>query len=263
MLSFLFAAMVTQTAKAQAFEVASIRQNKTGGTPHFGATADGYRMTNMPLLVAILTAYVPSSGGDAAYFTNDRIQGGPDWMRPENYDIEAKVAAADLAEWQKPAAQKAMLRALLQSLLAERCKLVVHREMKEIPVYALVVGKNGPKFKEAKPDEPHPGGMAMPGGAVLVPGNGGQTLNFYGATMVSLAQVLSNFAGRPVEDKTGLAGRYDFTFERVQPSGQDTAGDAGPSIFTAVQEQLGLRLEPAKGQVETLVVDRLERPSAN
>jgi len=251
------------------FDVASVRQNKAGGTQQAGATADGYRVTNMPLLLPILTAYVPQAGGDAAYFTNDRVRGAPDWARTDRYDIDAKVSEADLVEWRKPETQKAMLREMLQALLEERCKLVVHRETQEVQVYSLVVGKNGPKFKEAKAGEAHPGGVPLPGGAVLVPSNGGQTLNFYGASMVALAQVLTNFAGRPVQDKTGLTGKYDFTIDKSSVGAPQTEqgpappSDSGPSISTVVQEQLGLKLEPAKGSVETLVVDHIERPSEN
>jgi bla regulator protein BlaR1 len=251
------------------FDVASVRQNKVGGPQQSGATADGYRATNMPLLLPILTAYVPQAGGDAAYFTNDRVRGAPDWARTERYDIDAKVSEADLVEWRKPEAQTTMLRALLQALLEERCKLEVHRETADVPVYSLVVGKNGPKINEAKTGEAHPGGVPLPGGAVLVPGNGGQTLNFYGASMVALAQVLTNLAGRPVQDKTGLAGKYDFAIDKgsVGPptaeQGPAPPSDSGPSILTVVQEQLGLKLEPRKGLVETLVVDHMERPSEN
>jgi uncharacterized protein (TIGR03435 family) len=242
---------------APTFEVASVRRDTAGGSKSAAVTADGFRMTNLPVLVPILKAYIPTTGGETAYFANDRIMGGPDWMRMDGYDIEAKVAAAELAEWHKPAAQNAMLRAKLQTLLVERCKLVVHREMKELPIYSLVAGKSGVKFTESKPGDKRPAGVSLPGDAVLVPSNGGQTLSFYGASMASVAQVLTNFAGRPVEDRTGLAGKYDLVLQRGAPG-----DDAALSIFTAV-EDLGLRLEPAKAQVETLVIDHLERPSEN
>jgi len=254
---------------ALTFEVASVRRDAAGGSKGAAATENGYRMTNMPMLLPILKAYIPTAGGEAAYFVNDRVVGGPDWMRTDGYDIEAKVAEAELAEWHRPATQSAMLREMMLALLEERCKLAGHRELKEVPIYALVVGKSGVKLADAKPVEPHPGGIPMPGGAVIVPFHGDQPMSFYNATMVTLAQFLSNFAGRPVQDRTGLTGRYDFTFDGsaiAPPPPPDPQGapivDMRASLFTVIG-QLGLRLEPANGPVETLVIDHLERPSEN
>jgi bla regulator protein blaR1 len=255
--------------KPLAFEVVSIRQNKSGGAQQVGPTPDGYHMTNSPLAVPVLTANIPLAG--TAFFTNDQTQGLPEWALRDPYDIDAKVSQGDLTEWQKPESQASMLRAMLQAFLLDRCKLVVHRDTKEISVYALVVGKNGPKFKEAKPGDTHPAGITLPGGGgVLVPENGGESIHFYAAPMVSLAPLLSNMAGRPVQDRTGLTGKYDFALQRPAPNvpppggSQDgiAASDPGPSIFSVV-EDLGLKLEPAKGSVETLVIDHMERPSEN
>ncbi|MGA8708577.1 MAG: TIGR03435 family protein, partial [Steroidobacteraceae bacterium] len=106
-------------------------------------------------------------------------------------------------EWQKPESQKAMLQAMLQAMFVDRCKIAVHREVKEIAVHSLVVAKGGPKFKETDPTVNHPGGAKLPWGGVLVPSAAG--LSFYGASMASFASFLSN-AGRPVQDKTGLTG---------------------------------------------------------
>jgi bla regulator protein blaR1 len=216
---------------------------------------------NSPLAVAILIAYVPQSGS-AAFYQNNDVVGLPDWVKDDRYDIDAKVGEADRAEWQKPNPQAAMLRAMMQTLLAERCKLAVHRDAKEIPVYSLVTGKNGPKFKPTNPDDPHPAGQALPGGGVVVPEATG--LHFYGAPVNILASVLSSSAGRPVQDKTGLTGRYDFLLQRPTsgasaPMDGASASDPAHSIFSVV-EDLGLKLEPAKGSVETLVVDHIERP---
>jgi uncharacterized protein (TIGR03435 family) len=226
-------------------------------------------MTNMPLGVAILASYSPEKGG-AAYFTNNQTQGLPDWAMKDRYDIDAKVSEADLPQWQKPAAQTAMLQAMLRAMLEGRCKLVVHRDAKEVPVYELTVGQNGPKFKDTDPAKPPPAGQALPLGGVVVPENGGQTLHFYGAAIKTLAPLLSNYAGRPVQDNTGLTGKYDFALEKPAPPGpppaatQDgtAAPDPGPSIFSAI-EDLGLKLVPAKQSVETLVIDHIEPPSEN
>jgi bla regulator protein BlaR1 len=248
--------------KALAFDVVSIRQNLSRGVhDDFGPTADGYRMINRPLFLLVMTAYVPQSDG-AALFTPDTLVGLPEWAMGDNYDVEAKVPEADLADWQKPALQPAMLRAMLQAMLADRFKLAVHREMKDVSVYTLVVGKNGPKFKETPPDEAHPGAMAIPGGGgYMSPGDGGQSVHFYDATIATFASLLSGLAGRPIEDKTGLTGRYDLTFPKPVPASADVA-DPGPTL-SSVLDGLGLKLEAAKGQEETLVVDHVERPSGN
>ena len=254
---------------ALTFDVASVRRDTAGASKGAATTEDGFRMTNMPMLLPILKAYIPTTGGEAAYFVNDRVLGGPDWMRLDGNDIEAKVAEAELVEWHRPATQSAMLREMLGALLAERCKLVVHREMKEVPIYALVVGKSGVKLAGAKPVVPHPLGIPMPGDAVIVPFNGDHPMSFYNATIVTLAQFLSNFAGRPVQDRTGLTGRYDFTLDGTAfapPPPPDPQGtpvvDTRAALVTVIG-LLGLRLEPAKGSIETLVIDHLERPSEN
>jgi uncharacterized protein (TIGR03435 family) len=255
---------VTAT-KPLAFELVSIRQNVSGGrTMSFGATPDGFQMTDMPLSRLILTAYVPRS--DGALFWDPK--GFPAWLNNDRFDIEARVSNADLPQWQKSGSQPAMLRAMLQQLLADRCHLIVHRELEDVPVYYLVVGKGGPKFKESKTDEPFPPvqELRFPGGGVFVPE--GETMHFYMAPMTLLASMLTNrnLGDRPVLDRTGLIGRYDF----VVPWGRWTGGlgaedetfDPGPTLFSAVKA-LGLKLVPAKGQMENLVLDHIERPSAN
>ena len=129
-------AATSASAGAYAFDVISIRQNKTPTTlevlAHDGPTADGYR-NHSPLLLPLLKAYVPQAGG-AAFYTFDQIKGIPDWLVSERYDVDARIADQDRAEWKKPAAQKAMLESMLQALLTDRCKLAVHREMKETQV---------------------------------------------------------------------------------------------------------------------------------
>ncbi len=253
-------------AKPMAFEVVSIRQHKGDDVaPSYGPTADGYRLRNMMLIVPILTAYVPQTGG-AALYMNNQVKGLPDWLR-ERYDVDAKISEADLPEWQKPAAQKVMLQAMLQTMLADRLKLAVHRDVKEVPVYSLVVGKGGPKFKETNPAEAHSGQTLPNGGGTVVPEDGGHTIHFYAVSMTSLAPLLSNLAGRPVQDKTGLTGKYDLQMPNPAMSVTSADGSVAPadpqgSVVTSM-EDLGLKLVPEKGQVETLVIDHVERPSEN
>jgi uncharacterized protein (TIGR03435 family) len=252
------------------FAVVSIRKNNAGGPQHIGvATADGYQMKNLFLGYLLATAYVPSSGGDALYST-DQFIGMPAWLTGDDdrYDVDAKVDEADLSDWQNPAKQPAMLRSMLQAMLEDRLKLVVHRGTMEAPVYLLVVGKRGPKFKETNPDEVHPGTRPMPGGGRLSreDEDDQMTVHYFGISMAQLARWVLG-TGRPVEDKTGLTGRYDVTIRRpvVQPSAQQgsvSALDPAPSA-ASIADQLGLKLEPSKGQVETLVIDHVEPPSPN
>jgi uncharacterized protein (TIGR03435 family) len=209
-------------------------------------------------------AYVPTTG-EALYW---EPVGFPAWLSQERYDIAARVAEADLAEWQKPARQTEMLRAMLQTMLADRCKLAVHRELKDAPVYYLTVGKDGPKFKQAEVADVYPVGEnpRYPGGGVVE--FDGHAQRFSHAPMTLLASYLTNMnlGGRPVQDRTGLAGRYDFALQWGWTGGlggaPGEASDPGPSLFSAVAA-LGLKLVPANGQVETLVLDHVERPSEN
>jgi len=269
-------------AKAYSFEVISIRQNISDlqgdnvqaeiGKP----TADGYRMTNYPLSMVINTAYVPQVGG-AAFYSEGQVKGLPTWVNMERYDIDARISEDDRAAWQNPAEQKVMLQSMLQAMLVERCKLAVHREIKDASVYSLVVGKSGIKFKETDPTIDPPSGTKLPWGGVLHPGStDDRTMIFYGTSMASLASFLSNIVsnmgrdGGTVQDKTGLTGRYNFEVKlppiepRVRGEARGTIAEADPSsaAFTAVAA-LGLQLERTKGQVETLVIDHIERPSEN
>jgi uncharacterized protein (TIGR03435 family) len=223
-------------------------------------------MTNMPLAIVIVTAYPPTTGG--GIIMPDQVFGLPDWAMQQRYDIDAKVAEEDLAQWQKPAAQTAMLEVMLQSLLADRCKLQIHRESKDSTAYFLVVAKGGPKFKEADPAATHSAGMTLPGGATVVPSDNGD-IKMYETSMGMLATLLGSMAGpgmgRPIQDKTGLTGRYDIVIPRPdmggEPGGPGGADRSG-MVFSVV-DALGLKLESGKSSVETLVVDHIEKPSEN
>jgi uncharacterized protein (TIGR03435 family) len=251
-------------SRAYAFDVISIRQIKVPFTRAMaaqdGPTPDGYR-SHQPLVLLLLTAYVPQVGGAAFYNFQDQIKGLPDWLLSDGYDIDARIANEDRAEWQKPESQKVMLRGMLQALLAERCRLAVHRELKDSKVTTLVVAKDGPKFKETDPTAEHPGGQKLPFGGVMVLNKDG--IHFYGASMASLASILSVMANQgPVQDKTGLTGLYDFTFA---PPADDVDPGISPlaAMFLSGLNNLGLKLDSEKGQVETLVIDHMERPSEN
>jgi uncharacterized protein (TIGR03435 family) len=243
-------------ARALTFEVASIRLDKSdSGEVGFGFGTKGNRFTasNVPLKSLIQYAYGVNG---------DQILGAPAWVGSEHYDIEAEVDEAE-ADWLHALRPEQQM-LLLKPLLEDRFKLQVHRETRLLPAYELVVARNGPKVKQATPDETYPNGFKSPDGAArpgtffLKQGQQDQ-LTFQGLTMARLAQLLSKQVGGHVVDKTGLAGDYDFT---LQWAPEDNPG-AGPSIFTAVQEQLGLRLKSGKLPVECLVIDHVEHPSPN
>src|SRR3984885_7528914 len=274
--------------KHLAFEVISIRRSNGASGPQFGATPEGFHAITLPIFAIFQMAYGPANG--SGLLRGDRIVGAPAWVMGaggEHYDVMAKVDEADLADWQKPELRQTMLRGMLQTMLAERCKVVVHHESKEMAVYDLVVAKGGPKFKQAEIvdaaelKEKHPNGGRVTGGGMAVMGSSGT--QFYGVSVAWLTQtVLPGLAGRPVVDKTGLTGRYDLALPSSillpplppgasQASGGPPPSDAPPplptgegeSIFTALPEALGLRLSPAKDQVQMLVIDHVERPTEN
>lgn len=169
------------------------------------------------------------------------------------YDIVAKAEGDD-------ARKPGEFRQMLQALLADRFKLTVHRELREMPVYALVLGKAAPKFKESAADANFSGHHGVNGR--------NQTMTFSKATMEYIAEALQNYVDRPVVDNTGRTSMYDIKFEATpafrlnrNPDQPSEPGDI--SAFTAVQQQLGLKLEPRKAKIEVLAVDSVEKPSEN
>ena len=268
--------------KTLTFDVVSIREHNPEDTAHNtvqnGPMPDGYRLKDAPLFAVIQTAYLPSEGGYS--FRPDRVTGMPAWVFGSNavlYDIDAKVSEADLPRWKDPAQQPAMLRTMLQAMLADRFKLAIHRDTKEIPIYELALGKKSPKFKPAEATtlaevrQKHPEAVTLFGGTIVTtgPNPGQQTL--YGVTMPNLGIFLSTLAGRPIHDKTDLTGKYDINYQieqRPPPQEDGTPAPIPPDFFNSqisniVQDQLGLQLKSAKGLVESLVIDHVEPPSKN
>lgn len=253
------------------FEAASVKANLSGDS-RMGARISGrtYTATNMPLRPVIATAYgIP---GPQSY----RLRGGPSWIGPDSppfvggdrFDIEATLPDG---------ATPADLPAMLRGFLAERFKLVVHTEMQEAPMYALVLARNdgrlGSRLRRAAIDceamrakgelipEPKPGERpacdAEIGGAILGRGQ----------RLTTLARYLTPFVGRPVVDRTGLTDAFDFDLEfpelNAGPGQAGPSTDAGGGPVTALQEQLGLKLEPMRGSLEYVVIDRIEKPTEN
>lgn len=233
------------TEKPLAFEVASIRAHEYPPSRVVAGTGGSIRISgNRVTLLGSLTGFVMS-----AYNLREfQVSGAPaHWTdklgRQQHYDISAKADGETLTMDQA--------RRMLQTLLTDRFQLVVHRESKETPVFDLVVGKNGPKIKS------HVG--ATP--PIEPPQFSGPLIKykFVDRPIHDLLGVLSGL-DRPVLDKTGLTGSYDFTIE-LTSNLRDP--DADLPVFTAVQEQLGLKLVEAKEPLDIVVIDSAEKPSAN
>jgi uncharacterized protein (TIGR03435 family) len=261
------------------FEVASIKPSAPGERTTSNTTPGGRATyTNWAAKSLVQVAW------DIPGFW---VSGGPDWIKAERFDIVAKAtdsAAEDLRKTtndQLESYRSRMLRRL-QMLLADRFQLKFHREIKEMPGYALVLAKNGPKFHEAtdagpgldemkRPDGGKGAGIRARGGTRDANGRflGGGSFKGQMATMAMFADTITRTTGLPVIDKTGLRGRYDFAVEWAPDPSAPTVETAaapdnsGPSVFSALQQQLGLRLEAARVPVETLVIDHIEKPDAN
>ena len=244
------------------YEVASIKPNKVDdGRIMFRNAPDGFTANGI----------TPKFLIEFAYNLKDfQVSGAPGWAESDRYDIDAKMDEATIEAFKKLTREQsiAQRRLMLQSLLAERFKLKVSHSSKEAPIYALVVAKNGPKLTQSADSASGPAGTVALGQFRFAPGE----LNAVGMLVSNLADQLSREVGRQVVDKTGLQGRYDFRLHWTPdrpaggPGGPDDApppDSSGPSIFSALQEQLGLKLEPQKGPVETLIIDSIQRPTDN
>jgi len=246
-------------AQRPQFETASIKpSNSADRRLFFNMNPELYRVSNITVKRLIQQAY-----GIKAF----QLEGGPGWAGSDLFDISAKPEAP---------ANGDQLKLMLQSLLADRFQLAVRRETRQMPVYGLVVAKNGPKLKEPAVPAPNPAD-GSPRAPVRITIRRG-LLDAPVATTAGLADLLSDFLGVKVENQTGLTGAYAMRLE-WQPDENQVAmfqgmgvpegfgapppDPLGPSLFAALQEQLGLRLESQKGPVDMLVIERVERPSAN
>ena len=181
-----------------------------------------------------------------------RIVGLPKWAAgPQLYAIDARVAAQDADAFNKLKREEKA--EAMQSVLAERFGMKTHREKRELPALALVVAKNGSKLKTPKDTE---NSRSQFGGTT-------GEVNWMNAPLQDLLFLLAKETGRPVVDSTGLTGRYDFTLLYAPAADASNDNSTRPTIFTALEEQLGLKLVPTKALVEVLVVDSLQRPSEN
>jgi len=272
-------AAVIVGAQEPAFEVATVKANTSGDFGQFIRRQPGGRITatNMPIRTLVTFAY------QLAQF---QLAGGPSWINSDHFDIVAKLDGGDPPPV-PPGSGPDRIQLAMRTLLADRFKLKIHRETREMDIYALVMAKPGGSPGKAlkpstvdcaamaaarrnqppqgpPPQGPPPAGI-IPCGIMAGPGS----IRFGGFPISQLTQMLGNQTGRMVVDRTGLTGNWEFELQfAAEQRGQPPPGvefprsdpDA-PSIFTALQEQLGLKLESTKGPVDVLVIDSVERPT--
>jgi uncharacterized protein (TIGR03435 family) len=291
-------------APVMEYEVATIKPYKPGAGEGPGVirvginnAPDGFIASGATLQMLVTQAYG---------IQNFQIIGAPDWFNNDRFEIDAKMesSVADALAKMSQDDRTQMRQKMLQALLADRFKLTIHRESKELPAYTLTIGKNGSKLMEAKPPDPQAsapagsggGGRSGPGGpgrggpgrggVSMNGGPGGMTMNADSAPMTALVRILSQFLRGPVIDKTGLTGNYVMSLKFMPenfgggggpgfaapppggaPGGANPPDPAvepvGPTLEVAVQEQLGLKLDKAKGPVEIIVIDHVQKASDN
>ena len=261
------------------FEVATVKPSGSSDNriSIMGEPGGRFKVTNATLKMVMAVAY---------RVRDFQISGGPAWTGTDRWNIEGKAEEGSIPQIRTPLDPTVPnpLMLMVQSLLEDRFQLKLHRETKELPVYELFTAKGGSKMKlsadqspigpserASPPPAPKEGGP-MPRGTM---GMGPGRVEANGVPIANFIQVLSQQLGRPVIDKTGLKGFYDIKLQWtpdlggpfIKPGGTEPAppppDTSGPSIFTAIQEQLGLRLESAKGPVEVLVIDSVQKPTEN
>jgi uncharacterized protein (TIGR03435 family) len=255
-----------QTAPPLAFDVATVKLMDANNPhpPSVNISGDRFAATGMTLKELVKIAY------DLNYGTDQQISGGPAWFGSTRFDVEAKVDESLSVELQKhPEERGPQIRQMLRGLLTERFKLTVHHQSVELPIYEMVMAKSGSKLMPSiPPSSPDPKDPATKprswirfAGKGLLEGN-----NADAPTLVTVLSMQPELGGRLVVDKTGLKGKYDFTLKWTPETGQsgETQGaDTGPSLFTALQEELGVKLQSTKAPVDTIVIDHVELPAAN
>jgi uncharacterized protein (TIGR03435 family) len=255
-----------------AFEAASIKQNKSGDWRRAMGPAPGGRFTATNVPARDLIAYAYGISQDSVSF---RIVGGPKWIDEDRFDVNANVAGT----W-----TPSQMREMMRTLMADRFRLAAHAETREMPTYTLAVVPNRPlRLRRSVVDEaacqtrreaiqrrepvppPVPGAPPICGTGRTIPG----TITAVGGSMTSLTSTLGQFVSRSVVDRTELSGLFDFELKWTPDTPPLVPADApplnidpnGPSIFTALQEQLGLKLESTQGPVDIVVIDRVEHPT--
>ena len=242
-LLLLFAAEVVYAQTAiPAFEVATVKPAAPAdGHTHINYPQnDNFSATNITLLALMEWAYA---------MPEKQILDGPSWIAATRFDIQAKSELGDKLKGLPSDQSNELKRQMVRSLLADRFQLKVHEEKRTLPAYDLVLAKGGSKLEPSQSN-----GKSI--------GTGRNHFNAQGLTMTLIAEELSRIAGRVVVDKTGLTDRFDLTLRWTPDDAVASATDP-PTLFTAIQEQLGLKLEAAKEPVSVIVIDHVEQPTPN
>jgi uncharacterized protein (TIGR03435 family) len=265
------------TSSEYKYEVASIKAVQPGMT-----IRQTYQNTPHEFIASYIS--VQALIRNAYGLEDNQIFGAPSWLDSDLYETHAKTSdsVAEKLEKLSPDERSDAYREMLKTLLAERFKLTIHRETKEIPIYELSIAKNGIKLQEAKPGDTYANGIMGangPRGAGAVrtgtEADGHKFILAQAVPIPYLISVLTSELSSRVADRTGLTGKYDFTLrwtpespgqmaEGSPVSGAAVSTDAsGLPLFTAVQDELGLKLEPRKSRIDAIVIDHIERPSGN
>lgn len=270
---------------------APVSQTKSARAGSPGVSSSPGRLNECRSLADLIhMAYVMYAAGQyhgvwgPQFESGPPLEGGPAWVRSDTYQITAKAAG--------PASREVMSGPMLQALLEDRFQLRLHRDTRQVPVYVLTAGKDSPKLKPSKagscvqfqarppgdPQPPIPPGQKPCMNMIGFRKGPNTGLNAQSNTLDEFCVLLSHLVDRPVINKTGIPGKFDIQLEfavdestpRFLPGGdmaqtivQPSNDPAGPSVFTAVQQELGLKLDPTKGPGDFLVIDHVERPSAN
>jgi uncharacterized protein (TIGR03435 family) len=256
-----------QTAAPLSFEVATVKplDPKNPHPPSVNISGDRFSAVGMSLRELIKIAY------DLNYGADQQVSGGPAWAGSVRFDIEATEDPALGEKLQKLSSDERgkILREMLRGLLADRFKLQIHHESTQLSVYELVTSRSGSKLMPSVAHTPSAGedNATKPRSWIRFAGKGVLEGNDADAeTLVTALSMQPEIGGRLVIDRTGLNGTYDFTLRWTPDMGQGAdppSADAGPSLFTALQDELGLRLQLTKAPVDVIVIDRVELPSEN
>jgi uncharacterized protein (TIGR03435 family) len=251
---FVLAAFGQSPSVNTGFDVISIKRNTSGANPAWTPPLQHGRLlfTNVTVKDVLSLAYYP--------IDLPHTKGGPAWIGTERYDIQATTEDRIVTEEH--------YHQMLQIMLADRFQMRVHQETNQGPVYALIPDKKGMKLKATEPSScvsASPEVTLLPNGTPCGQHYGqiGTHFEGVGMTTTTLARWLGLVVGRPVIDRSGYDGMVDIKIDFTPENSVSSDPDAPPSIFTALPEQLGLRLQPESGPVEGLVIDHVERPSEN
>jgi uncharacterized protein (TIGR03435 family) len=235
--------LIYAQAVTPSFEVATIKPAAPSPDGHvhiYYPPGDRFSAANITLLALMQWAYS---------MPDRQIVDGPAWLSSTRFDIQAKAESSDQSKKLTSEEESELKRRLVQQLLVERCNLKIHQESRVLPAYDLVLAKGGSKLQESKAN-----------GRSISASRG--SFHAEGLSMTLIAQELSRITGRIVVDKTGLSGVYDLKL-RWTPDDAAVADSEFPTLFTAIQEQLGLKLESAKESVPVLVIEHMDLPSPN